>query len=136
MIDQIDPAPNDHILLLSIDMPLVVFLAERLTNGLLVGLAGADAVAEARKATRDLQNVMFHPGSADEIPFRDGFFQKVVGPAGQRAALETAAREIVRVLAPGGRLYLPPGDELSAAVQGLGLKRAGEHPDLAVWARE
>lgn len=101
MIEALDLAPSDQVLLLDVtDLELVAAVARHLTNGLVVGLGDSDFVLLARRATRDLDNVMFHSTTPDEIPFRDGFFTVIVcGTTG-----EGVSREVQRVLAPNGRI--------------------------------
>ena len=65
-----------------------------------------EAVYEARKAARDLKNVMFHPGEANDLPFDDGYLTQVVSLSGTWDAPEPIAREIARVLAGGGFVHV------------------------------
>ena len=135
MIDRISPAPHDHVLFLAIDLPLVHAIAARLTIGSLVGLGDPDSVAEARRATRELDNVLFHHASPEEIPFRDGYFHRVIALGGTWPRSDRTAREIARVLAPGGRLYLSTNDSIASALAALGLVLEAESDDAAVWSR-
>lgn len=103
MIDRLDIRPADRVLLVSIpSIELVLELARRLERGSLVGLGSAGEIQAARRATRHLVHVMFQPGSPEEIPWQDGYFSKVIDVAGSWREPAAAAREVARVLAPGG----------------------------------
>jgi SAM-dependent methyltransferase len=107
MIEELALRPNDRVLLLSIPEPAVVAeIAARLSAGVVVGLGGDEEVRAARRAARDLENVMFVPAPPEEIPWRDGFFTKVIDWRGGWQNPEQVAREVARVLAPGGQVYL------------------------------
>jgi arsenite methyltransferase len=67
-----------------------------------------EMIARARAASREVENVLFALGTADEIPWRDEYFHKVL-------CLEnfyffpdpvSVLRELHRVLLPGGRLAI------------------------------
>ncbi len=89
--------PSDRVLLLySRGAEVIAAIAAKLTKGLLVCVGEDDAVRAGRRECRDLENVMFVHGSADEIPWQDHFFDKIIAPA--------ATAEITRVLAPNGRI--------------------------------
>jgi arsenite methyltransferase len=67
-----------------------------------------EMVARARAASREMENVLFTIGSAEEIPWRDEYFHKVLCvesfyffPDGG-----SVLRELHRVLMPGGRLAM------------------------------
>jgi SAM-dependent methyltransferase len=136
MIDRLELEPADQILFLSIpDLAAVISAARRAPRGLVVALGGADAVAEARKAARDELNVMFHPAPAEEIPFRDGFFTKIIDLECRWAVPRIAAREIARVLAPGGRVYLANPGAARSLLVAAGLREIGGEADLFVLSR-
>ncbi|MEO7143811.1 MAG: hypothetical protein ABI165_09955 [Bryobacteraceae bacterium] len=102
MADPLAVVPDDRLLFLLIPPPeVVVELCATLTKGMLVALGGGDAVASARRAHRELDNAMFITSAPEEIPWREAFFTKVIGPA---AAVPES--EIARVMAPGGRRIL------------------------------
>lgn len=107
MIERLELGPAERLLLVSApEAGTVVELARRLERGLVVGLGGPDEIASLRRATRHLVNVMFQPGAPEEIPWSDGFFSVVVDLRGLWSDAAAAAREVARVLAPGGRAYL------------------------------
>jgi ubiquinone/menaquinone biosynthesis C-methylase UbiE len=94
--------PEDRVLLLGIpEAAVVAALARCLTRGLLVAIGEDGAVRLARKAARDLDNVMFVPGPPDELPWRDGFFTVVIDAVGEWPDPEKVRREIARVTASG-----------------------------------
>lgn len=107
MIERLDAKPDDRFLMLSVpEPPLVAELAARLSSGLIVGLGEDEDVRDARRHARDLENVMFVPGSPDDIPWQASFFTKAVDLLCRWSNPEQAAREIARVLVPGGTVYL------------------------------
>ncbi len=119
---------DDRIILLSIpELSLISRLANIATS--VVCLGERDVVYEARKAARDLRNVMFHPGDPADIPFNDGAFTKVI----VLQAAPHAASEVARVLAGGGLAYIPPED--SDACQEAGLIPEPDSGDLAVFCK-
>ncbi len=65
----------------------------------LVGVGTADEVRAARRAFADLENVMFVPGSRDEIPWQPAWFTLIVDPQGG-----PATEAMLRALAEGGRI--------------------------------
>ncbi len=94
-----DLAPDDKVLSLGIpDSALVRAIAARLSRGVLVALDESEAVRAARREFRDLTNVMFVPGTPDEIPWQDGFFTRVVDTRnGEWARPQNVAAELKRV---------------------------------------
>jgi hypothetical protein len=101
--DAIDIQPDDRVLILGLaPADTMRSLATRVRRGILVGIGSEPGIYEARRALADLDNVMFVPAAERlEIPWRDEFFTKVI-------ALEYAESgpEMLRVLVPGGALYL------------------------------
>jgi hypothetical protein len=79
----IDFAPDDKVLYLGIpDAVTIRTAAGRLSAGLLVAIDEGDQVRAARHEFRDITNVMFVPGTPDEIPWQDGFFTRVIDTRG------------------------------------------------------
>ena len=90
--------PDERILILGIPEPaLIAELARLLTGGLLVAIGAATDVGPARKAAREFDNVMFVPGTPGELPWRDGFFTRVIDMGAAWPNPERVAREIQRV---------------------------------------
>lgn len=80
-------------------------------EGLVVGLdASRDMVARARElaAGEPLTSLYFLLAAAEDLPFRDKSFHAVLSNGAFNLVLEKsqAAREMLRVLKPGGRLLL------------------------------
>jgi len=78
-------------------------------GGHAVGLDISDEmIARAREASQELDNVMFVHASAEEIPWRDGYFDKVLSVESfyYYPDQEAVLRELLRVIAPGGRLFV------------------------------
>ena len=107
MIEQFGIEADDRILVLALAEPeLIRQLAAAASRGGIACLGERDVVYEARRAFRDLRNVMCHPGPPDDIPFEDGFFTKVLDTVGRHDQPAVVAGEVARVLAGGGRAYL------------------------------
>lgn len=133
MIEQLELTPAERVLLVSApDAALVVELAGRLERGVVVGLGAPDEIAPLRRATRHLVNVMFQPGAPEEIPWRDGFFSVVLDLCGLTRDA-AAAREVARVLAPGGRAYLAHVEP--ALLRDAGLVALAAEGDLLVFEK-
>ncbi len=84
-------------------------LASLAFEGLAVGVNVSDEmVALARRQSVEIENVMFVLGVADEIPWQEDFFSLLfsMDSAFYWPALEAATREIFRVMAPGGRIFV------------------------------
>ena len=77
--------------------------------GQVVGLDVSDEmIRRARAASTDLDNVMFVVGSAQQIPWDENFFDKVLSVESfyYYADQERALAELFRVMAPKGELYI------------------------------
>ena len=107
------PADNDNMggLLKSDDRVLVLGLgqcsaaklrewAATLTEGFLVGIGEQPDVQRVRRELADVENVMFTPGSRDEIPWMEFFFTAILDAEGGEAT-----GEMRRVLRAEGRIY-------------------------------
>jgi hypothetical protein len=90
--------PDDRVLILGVPEPAyVAALARAVARGLLVAIGKREAIYDARKAARDFDNVLFVPGTPEELPWRDGFFTRVVDLTGEWPDPERVRREIQRV---------------------------------------
>jgi SAM-dependent methyltransferase len=98
-------------------------------EGLAVGLDASETMLEVAVRDTESDNIAYVRGDAAELPFRDGSFDAVCCFAALYLIEEPirALEEIVRVLAPGGRLALMstctrsplPGRLTNTLVQGL-----------------
>ena len=78
-------------------------------SGQVVGLDVADEmIRRARAGSVDHDNVMFVVGSAQQIPWEENFFDKVLSVESfyYYADQERALSELFRVMAPKGQLYI------------------------------
>ncbi len=105
----IEVRPEDRILFLGIPGAAVILeTAAELQQGLLVAMGDDEAVREGRKIARDLDNVLLVSGTAESIPWRDGFFTRVIDLRKTAPATAAAEAEIRRVLEPGGTFETNP----------------------------
>ncbi len=77
--------------------------------GQVVGLDVADEmIREARAASKDFDNVLYVWGSAQQIPWEENFFDKVLSVESfyYYADQDRALMELFRVMAPRGRLFI------------------------------
>jgi hypothetical protein len=94
---------DDQVLLL--DIPStgeLISMSRLLMHGALVVLGSADEVDRARRELAEFDNVLFLDASPSAIPWRDGYFTKVVVPPHFEPLLPHVAHEIQRVLRPDG----------------------------------
>ena len=78
-------------------------------HGQVVGVDISDEmIRRARAASRDFDNLMFVWGSAQQIPWEENFFDKVLSVESfyYYADQERALHELFRVMAPRGRLFI------------------------------
>ena len=78
-------------------------------EGAIVGVDLSDEMIRlAREKSVSHENVLFVPGSAEEIPWAEAYFTRVISveSAYYWPSLEAAAREIFRVTAFSGRIFL------------------------------
>lgn len=103
-------APNDKILDIGCGAGwLCGILADKVPQGQVVGMDVADEmVRRARKLYADRVNVMFIIAGAEDIPWDDNFFNKVVSVESAYYWPDPvqAFREIFRVLQPGGAVHV------------------------------
>src|SRR6267143_5739175 len=77
--------------------------------GQVVGLDVSDEmIREARTASKDFDNVLYVWGSAQQIPWEENFFDKVLSVESfyYYADQDRALAELFRVLAPRGKLFI------------------------------
>jgi hypothetical protein len=73
-------------------------------NGVLVALGDKNDVRAARESMAEFNNVMFLDARPDQIPWRAGYFTKIIVPPHLESILPQAAPELHRVLAAGGQI--------------------------------
>src|SRR4051812_27683951 len=79
------------------------------TEGSAIGLDISDEmIVRARAASREVENIMFVCSPADHIPWADEYFNKVLSIEAfyYFPDQEAVLRELHRVLAPGGRVFI------------------------------
>ncbi len=84
-------------------------LSSRCPRGAIVGVDVSDEMIRlARRKSSEQGNVLFAPGSAEEIPWTEDYFTRVicVESAYYWHSIEAAIREIFRVTAFGGSVYV------------------------------
>lgn len=77
--------------------------------GQVLGLDVSDEmVRRARAQSRDFENVMYVWGSAEQIPWQENFFDRVLSIESfyYYADQDKALDELFRVMAPGGKLFI------------------------------
>jgi ubiquinone/menaquinone biosynthesis C-methylase UbiE len=78
-------------------------------HGQVVGLDISDEmIRRARSASRDFDNIMFVTGSAQQIPWEENFFDKVLSVESfyYYPDQDRVLHELFRVMAPRGRLFI------------------------------
>ncbi|MGA8028848.1 MAG: hypothetical protein WB992_17035 [Bryobacteraceae bacterium] len=96
---------DDRILMLAIPSAIELAAISRvLMRGVIVALGTSDAIDSARESMREFENVMFLDARPDQIPWRDGYFTKILVPPHIDRILRYASAELHRVLAPGGEI--------------------------------
>lgn len=84
-------------------------VAQSLPEGAVFGLdVSTEMVLEARRLSADLENILFAPGAAEEIPWAEDYFTHVLSieSAYYWSDISLAAREIFRVTAYGGSFHI------------------------------
>ncbi|MFZ0806192.1 MAG: methyltransferase domain-containing protein, partial [Candidatus Sulfotelmatobacter sp.] len=77
--------------------------------GQVIGLDVSDEmVRQARESSKDFENVLYVWGSAQQIPWEENFFDKVLSVESfyYYADQDRALMELFRVMAPRGRLFI------------------------------
>jgi hypothetical protein len=94
---------DDQVLLLDIPSTReLTSMARVLMRGAIVALGSADEVDRARREMAEFDNVLFLDASPAAIPWRDGYFSKIIVPPHLEPLLAQVAHEIQRVLRPDG----------------------------------
>ncbi|MDA1311753.1 MAG: class I SAM-dependent methyltransferase [Acidobacteria bacterium] len=110
LLDRMDLGPHDRTLEIGCGEGWAARLvAQRSPDGAVVGIDLADdLIASARAKSIAYQNILFAPGSAEEIPWAEDYFTHVVSieSAYYWHSPELAFREMFRVTAWGGRVFL------------------------------
>ena len=110
-----DLKPGERVLDLSCGTGWATRILARLVGegpegfGQVVGLDLSDEmIRRARTASRDFDNVMFVGGSAQQIPWEENFFDKVLSVEAfyYYPDQDRALAELFRVMAPRGRLFI------------------------------
>ena len=109
-IERMELGPDERILELGCgDGWTSRLLSPLCPQGAILGVDVSDEMIRlAREKSVHHENVLFVPGSAEEIPWAEAYFTRVISveSAYYWPSLEGAAREIFRVTAFGGRIYL------------------------------
>jgi hypothetical protein len=79
-------------------------VARILMRGVVVVLGSETEVEEGRRTMADWDNVLFLSATPDRIPWRDGYFTKIMVPPQFERILPNLAGELHRVLALGGEM--------------------------------
>jgi ubiquinone/menaquinone biosynthesis C-methylase UbiE len=77
--------------------------------GQVIGLDVSDEmIRQARLATKDFENILYVWGSAQQLPWEENYFEKVLSVESfyYYADQERALTELFRVMAPRGRLFI------------------------------
>ena len=94
-------APDDRVLFLAIpEITVIREMAAELERGLIVALGTDDQIRAARRECVDLENVMWLVATPDDIPWRSGFFTRIIDPIGEWLESEKVATEVERVSVP------------------------------------
>ena len=107
--------PGERVLDLGCGSGWVTRLVARLVGegpegfGQVVGLDVSDEMVRlAREASREFENILYVQGSAQQIPWEENFFDKVLSVESfyYYANQDRALLELFRVMAPRGRLFI------------------------------
>ena len=78
-------------------------------EGSIVGLdISDDIIRHAREKTTEFENILYTPGTAEEIPWAENYFSRAISleSAYYWPSPENGAKEIFRVVKPGGKIFL------------------------------
>jgi ubiquinone/menaquinone biosynthesis C-methylase UbiE len=110
IIRVIDPKPADNILDVACGTGRALRAMSTAANaGRLAGVDMSDKmIEEAKDKARDIPNLEYHVASAELLPFTDGTFDHVtvMNAFHHFPNQKKALQEIVRVLRPGGHVYI------------------------------
>ena len=107
--------PGERVLHLNCGDGWATRMAAEAVTGAMGMAAGLDIsqarISQARADAREMDNVLFAVGAAEEIPWRDDFFDGIFSLEGLSSSgkHEPALREAHRVLVSGGRLCFLAG---------------------------
>ena len=122
-------APNDRILDLGCgDGWACRAMAALTSEGMVVGIdASGDAIREARRLSGDFDNILYIQADAEENPWQDNFFSHVVMIDTLSAFRDASAalRHVVRVMSPGGKLWIFESGDRDAALTAMLLEQLG-----------
>ena len=79
-------------------------MARALAQGVVVAIADRQELDLARKSMAQFDNVMFIEAQAEQIPWREAYFTKVIVPHHLEPFVRSAAAELQRLLAPDGEI--------------------------------
>lgn len=110
VVERMQLSPDDRILDVGCgDGWACRLLSQLAPDGAVVGIDVADEmISLARARSLEMDNILFTPGSAEEIPWAEDYFSRVlsVESAYYWHSPEKAAREIFRVAAWGGQIFI------------------------------
>ena len=110
MLERIDLPPDSRVLDLGCgDGWTARLVGEGLPEGAVIGLdVSPEMVMRARQLSAELENLLFAPGAAEEIPWAENYFTHVLSieSAYYWPDITLAAREIFRVTAYGGSFHI------------------------------
>lgn len=110
MLERLDLRPDSRVLDLGCgDGWTARLVARSLTEGAVFGLdVSGEMVLLARRLSAELENTLFAPGAAEEIPWAEDYFTHVLSIESAYYWTETvlAAKEIFRVTAYGGSFHI------------------------------
>src|ERR1700704_1688486 len=114
-IRQMDLRPGERVLDLGCGAGWATRLLARIVGegpegfGQVVGVDVSDEmIRRAREASKDFENILYVWGSAQQIPWEENFFDKVLSVESfyYYAEQDRALSELFRVMAPHGRLFI------------------------------
>jgi ubiquinone/menaquinone biosynthesis C-methylase UbiE len=137
LIDQLDPRPGQRILEIGCGTGnLALRVKQRQSGAEVTGLDPDRAALEhaRRKAARRGVTVRWDHGFAEQLPYEDGAFDRVLSALMlHHLSAETriaALRESLRVLAPGGVLHVLDFGGATESEDGVVARRGHRHPML------